>query len=247
MKRKTIKKIVYLLALFYAGLTAFAWIYPNFFMKIDTSEVDRYYDVLSTGSKPSGNLILELGVKEDSGLQPVVDRIKSGMGLKDYNMWIKYTNMEKPPAYIEKLGNDTVNIYISKNLKQRSEQINVLIHELGHIYLWDLDDSFLNGCDEEKFNDCAGVFLGFGVLMLNGLTDDTFFIPGLEYRAEKKSFGYIRPEQIGYLLARYCADRGIDADGVIPYLRPAGKKYFNIGRNYFKRCNPGAPKLNSKK
>ncbi len=235
IKRKTLRKIVYFLVFLTAGLAAFVWIYPNFFIKLDTAEVDGYYDLLSAHAKPSKQLMLDLGVKQDDDIQLAIDRIKSAMGLDGYRIWIGYSDDEKPPAYIKNVAPGAMIIMLSKHVTERREQINLLIHELGHIYVWTMDKAILKGCDEEKVVDCAGVYLGLGILMLNGLTDDTFFIPGTEYASEKKAFGYVRPELLGYLLARYCRDHNIAEDKIIPRLYPAGLKYFNIGRNYLAR------------
>lgn len=237
-KRKTIRKIIFFLVIFSAGLIAFAWVYNNFFMEIDTSAIDGYYDLLTRHAKPAKYLMLNLGVKEEDDLQIAIDRLKKAMGLEDYRIWITHhDDPEKPPAYIETLGYGHMSISISNKITQKREEINVLTHELGHIYVWNLDKSILKGCNEEKVVDTSGIFLGLGILMLNGLTDDFFFIPGGEYHTEKKFFGYLSPVQFGYLLARYCAEHGIPEDNITPFLGSAGLKYFNMGRKYLARQN----------
>lgn len=211
------------------------WIYVNFIMKIDTAEVDRYYDLLTKHGKPAGDIISTLEVSEDADLQTIADKLKKIMGLGDYRIWVGYGETGNKPAFITTVAPGAMTITFSREARQRREQINILIHELSHIYVWAMDKSVLKGCDEEKLVDCTGVFLGLGILMLNGLTDDIFFMPGGEYHTEKKMYGYIRPEQLGYLLARYCAEERITRDKVVPFLGPTGRKYFNIGYNYLKR------------
>ncbi len=236
MKRRTVKKIIYFLILFPVTLIAFGWAYTNFFIKIDTLEVDRYYELLSKHSKSSGTLVFNLNIKENDDMQAITEILKRAMGLEGYKIWTGYGETYNKPAIITTISPGVATITISKSVKQKNEQINVLIHELSHIYVWDLDKSILEDCDEEKFVDCAGVFLGLGIQMLNGLTDDIFFMPGGEYQTEKKMFGYIKPEQLGYLFARYCAERRISHYKVMPFLSSAGRKYFNIGHNYLKRA-----------
>ncbi|MDP2929159.1 MAG: hypothetical protein Q8O01_03725 [Candidatus Omnitrophota bacterium] len=235
MKKKTVKKIIYFLILFPAVLLASGWIYMNFIMKIDTAEVDRYYDLLTKHAKPSGDPVFTLDISEDDGLQVMADKLKRVMGLEGYRIWAGYGQTEDRPAFITNVAPGAMTITVSRKVADRREQINVLIHELGHIYVWAMDKSILKDCDEEKFVDCSGVFLGLGIPMLNGLTDDIFFMPGGEYHTEKKMYGYITPEQLGYLLARYCAERDIAHDKVVPFLGSAGRKYFNIGYSYLQR------------
>jgi len=235
MKRKTVKKIVYLLVLFPIALFAFGWVYVNFFIKLDTLEVDRYYELLSKHAKSPGGLVFTLDIEEDDDMQVIADKLKRVMGLKGYRLWVGYGETHNRPAFIKTISPGIATITLSRKVKQKSELINVLIHELSHIYVWNMSRSILKDCDEEKFVDCTGVFLGLGIQMLNGLTDDVFFMPGGEYQAQKKMYGYIKPEQLGYLLARYCVERGISHDKVTPFLSSAGRKYFNIGYNYLKR------------
>ena len=225
-------RLLIILALFFA----YSWVHTNFFIKIDTKEVDRYYDLLLKNAGSSKDIVLDLDTSEDSDLQMIADRLKKAMGLGKYRIWVGYYDGEKPPAFIKTVAPGAMTIVLSRKIKQKREQINVLIHELGHIYVWAIDKSLLKDCDEEKVVDCAGVFLGMGVLMLNGLTDDVSVMPDGEYHSEKKMFGYLKPEQLGYLFARYCEENKISSDKIVSHLGPAGRKYFNIGHNYLMRA-----------
>jgi hypothetical protein len=242
MRRKTVKRIIYLLVLFPAVIFVLSWAYMNNFIKIDTKEVDRYYDILSRHGKAPGGIVFKLDISEEDSLQTVVDKIKSAMGLKNYSLWVGYGDTGGRPAFITAVAPGIMTITLSRKVEQRREQINVLIHELSHIYVWAIDKSLLKDCDEERFTDCAGVFLGLGIPILNGLTDETFFMPGGEYYSEKRMYGYVRPEQLGYLLARYCDERGIPYSKIKPYLSSTGRKYFNVGHNYLKRSRAAGKK-----
>ena len=220
----------------FLGIFALARVRSAAFVEIDTSEVDRYYDFLLKYGQPSRDLTLELGVAEGDDLQTAVDRIKAGMGLEGGDILLTYHVGKTPPAYIEN-KNGSLKIYFSREVKQKKEQINVLTHELGHIYVWDLEGYIPEGYDEEKIVDSSSAYLGLGILVLNGLTDDTVFLPGGISKTEKKFFGYLRPEQFGYLVARYCAEHGIMKENVAPFLTSTGRKYFNIGCNYLAQQN----------
>jgi len=249
------KRIIYTILLIGALFFTTPWLHENYQpiekyfklfgrLKIDTAEIDAYYDLLSKNATPAKDLMLDLGVKESDGLQLVIDRLKGAMGLGEYKIWLAHHDAEKPPAYIKQLGYGDMSIMISKNIKERKEEINLLVHELGHIYVWKLAPSVFGKCDQEKLVDCSGVFLGLGVMMLNGMTDDFTLLPGQGYETRKKLFGYLTPEQLGYLLARYCAEHGIAEDAVRPFLGRAGQKYFDTGCEYLKK-NASAIKRSS--
>lgn len=245
---RMIRKIIYFLIIIGVAYFTVVRLYPKYlkfyasYQKIDTSEIDAYYDLLSKHAKPAKDFVLNLGMKEDDNLQLAIDRLKSVIGLGDYKIWLAHHDAEKPPAYIKDLGYGDMGILISTRIKERREAINLLVHELGHIYVWRLASSVFGKCDQEKLVDCSGVFLGLGVLMLNGLTDEVNLLPGEGYETRKKFFGYLKPEQFGYLLARYCAEHGIAENAIKPFLGPTGRKYFNIGGNYLKRSGYGVNK-----
>lgn len=212
----------------------FAWVYANYFLKIDTAEVDSYYDLLSKYANPANDLVLDLGVKEGDSLELAANRLKSVMGLGACSVTLSYNNIAKPPAYITDDGKYDLKISLSNSLKGKKEQIGVLVHEFAHAYVRRLDNPAFSKCDQERLVDCTGVFLGLSALILNGLTDDLLFVPG-GYETERKFFGYIKPEQFGYLFARYAAYNNVPPGRIMPYLKWAGKKYFTIGLNYLKR------------
>lgn len=250
MKKKTIRKIVYLLLIAPAAVYAGLWVSVNYFTEIDTAEVDRYYDLLKKHAKPASGLTLSLGVEEDGDLQIGLDRLQDAMGgLGKYDIDLVYGDQESPPAFVENVNNEYMTITVSRKIKQRREQLNVLVHELSHISVWSLepslimrcgdeqssDKSIFKGCNLEKVVDASGMFRGQGIVTLNGLTDEVMFIPGMEYSTTQKMYGYLKPEEFGYLLARYCAEHGISPHAIEPFLGPTGRKYFAIGKNYLKR------------
>lgn len=244
-KRKTLKKIVFLLIFCPMIVAGAAWVYNSFFIKIDTTEVDRYYDLLTKHAKSSKSFVLSLGVKEGEDLQIITDRLKKVMGLSEYEIWIgHHDDPKKPPAQIQNMGGyGIMGISMYSGITEKREEINLLVHELGHIYVWNLDKTILKGCDEEKVVDTSGIFLGLGILTLNGLTDDIFFVPGGgEYESKKRFFGYLHPSQFGYLFARYAREHKIAKDNIIPFLNSTGRKYFDMGYNYLERKERGGVK-----
>lgn len=203
---------------------------------LDTSEIDLYYGLLSSNALPGKDIVLDLGVGSDDDLQLAVDRLKDAMGLKGYTVWLGYHNDEKPPAFIQKLNDRHVNLLISRKITQRREQFNLLSHELSHIYVWKMDPVVFEKCDQEILTDCASIFLGLGVIVLNGFTDETkMTFDG--YNTQKRLFGYLSPEQFGYLFARHCKERGVPERSVRVFLNASGRKYFDIGSSYLNRSN----------
>jgi len=243
--RKTAKKIFryllmggmiflagYLLRPYYPKISGYFKLYAKA-PTLDTEEIDSYFDLLLKHALPGKELVLDLGLEDKDSLQLAIDRLKSVMGLKDYTIWLAYHDQDEPPAYIQQLNDTVMNLRFSKKITKRREQLNVLAHELSHVYVWKLKSSVFEKCDQEKLTDCSTVFSGLGVLTLNGLTDETIFsFDG--YKTQKKLFGYLSPEQFGYLVARYCAEKGIPEDSVRPFLNSTGRKYFDIGCTYLK-------------
>lgn len=233
---RTIGRLFRFIVLAAVAFLALMWIYPRIhligFRKIDVKEVAAYYDLLSKNAKPAQGLVLDLGVKDSDRLITALVRLKSIMGLDAYAISLGRHDKDKPPAYITDYGYGQMKILISDKVKNRREELNLLVHELGHIYVKRLDISIFGKLDQEKLVDCSGMFLGLGILTLNGLTDEFNLVLGGGYEEQKKVYGYLKPEQYGYMLARYCADHGINYDAVRPSLNSTGKKYFYMGRDY---------------
>lgn len=207
----------------------------------DTSEIDGYYEALSKHGPPGKGLVLDLGMKAGDDLQAAIDRMKLAMGLPGNRIWLAHHDAENPPAYIKQLGYGDMGILISRSIKDRHEELSLLVHELGHIYVWRLDPSVFGRFDQEKLVDCAGIYLGLGIIALNVITDRTSITPG-GYETTHRSFGYLKPGQFGYLLARYCAEGGIPQAKVRSLLNPSARKYFDEGSRQVERAaRPALP------
>jgi|GEM_PF-1832887 hypothetical protein len=204
------------------------------FVPIKTDEIDTYYDLLSEHKKPGKELVVDLGLGAADGLEAAIDKLKRIMGFPELKIGLAYYDEDKPPAYIRREG-DEMTVVVSTKIKDRREEINLLAHELSHVYVWRLDPSVFGAFDQEKLVDCASVFLGLGVLSLNGLTDEYKVSSDGSYETRKKTFGYLEPNQFAYLLARYCADHNIEDDAVYPHLGPAGRKYYKFGSKYLRK------------
>ena len=216
----------------------------TFVPPVETQEIDTFYDLLSDTQKPGKSLVANLNLKETDDLSVAMKKLQDAMGLDNYSIELAYHNKEKPPGYIHIEENSNMlrnkmTIYLSTHLKSRREQITVLIHELGHIYVWTLPKYTFGAFDQEKLVDTSGMFLGLGVLTLNGMSDEFKQTPEGGYQTSQKTFGYLKPEEFGYLLARFCRDRGITEKEVKPHLNSAGWKYFKIGNAHFKKKAQG--------
>jgi hypothetical protein len=239
---KNFRNMLLIIVILPASIIGLFYLFSNPFIEIDTDEIDKYYDLLSDNSSPSEYFMLNLGISENDDSQIALDRLNVVLGLTNYSISLDSHNEKTPPAFVKNTDFATMSISIYKNISQKREIINLLTHELGHIYVWELDPSIISDCDEEKLVDSSGVFLGLGVLILNGFTDDITYMPGESYHTEKKFYGYLKPDQFGYLLARYAFDHRIEKETIMPYLLPAGRKYFDIGyTNFLKRNNTISP------
>ena len=238
--------------------------WSHFTPPIDTAEVDKYYDLLKKHQRPVDVLTLSLGIQDDVALRsdlekfgmsakddlPVaLNRLIQAMGLEAYAISLKYGDQETPPAFVTSYNGERMVITVSKKVKLRREQMSLLVHELSHIAVWGMDKSepmncglvnvpgsrLLAGCNQERVVDTSGFFQGQGILTLNGLTDETISTGGGGFETEKKLYGYLKPEQFGYLAARYSADHGISYESIEPFLEPAARKYFIMGNAYLSK------------
>lgn len=249
MKRKVLRNFVLLIALLPIGVFAYGWFDMNYMTDINSAEVDEYYELLLKHSKPAEGLTLSTGIEKKEDLPAALERLQKIMGLGKYDIDMDYGDQDEPPAYVQNTDNKYMTIIFSNKVRELKELLSTLVHELSHVSVWQIDPSLLfmeglkkapeksifKGCDLEKVVDVSGVLQGQGVLTLNGQTDDFLIIPGLEFTSIKKSFGYLKPEEYGYLLARYCHDHGIPPANVEPYLDPGVRKYFIMGKNYLDR------------
>lgn len=271
MKPKTVKKLVRRTASGIAGLIrrafliaflavlfvlAWAWFSRHFYTPVDTAEVDVLYDLVASKQPPAEALTLSLGLDVNEALRAEIEtsgvpskdelpialkRLIGAMGLERYAISLVYGDQLKPPAFITNVNNQLMTITVSRQVRLRREQFNLLVHELSHVSVWVMDPGTTLGEGSltlEHTVDTSGFFRGQGVLTLNGVTDDVSMNGEGGYSTEKKVYGYLKPEQFGYLLARYCLEHGIPAHRVEPFLESAGRKYFEIGQEALKRSPP---------
>ena len=116
MKKKTARRFVLLIALFPVAVYAYGWINLTYFDKIDTEEVDRYYDILTEHAPKANTLTLSLGLDENSDLQTALDRMKNEMGLGKYSISLEFGDQETPPAYVTNINNDYMIITVSNKV-----------------------------------------------------------------------------------------------------------------------------------
>ncbi|MBU1121649.1 MAG: hypothetical protein KKF54_02990 [Candidatus Omnitrophica bacterium] len=217
----------------------YRWVYPYYFTKIKTNEIDKFYSFLSMhqDSGLNKNIIIKLGVKNANDFYALVEQLKKAMGLDYCNIHISIHAEDKPPAYIKTIGYNNYEISISRTLKTKHERIGAFIHELGHIYKTKLNIPFEYNYDEERLIDCICIHLGFGMFLMNNITDEEIYIPGVAHQSEKRFFGYLKPEQFGYLFARYLKENRVELGNIKPFLTRGAHRYFKIGSNYLTRKN----------
>lgn len=255
--QRTIKKIFRFFIFTLIAIIAVGWLIMNYYavakimnrffvIPIETNEIDTFYDMLSDTQKPGQSLVVNLNLKDSDDISVAMKKMQNVMGLNDYSIGLAYHDQEKPPGYINiesKNSFDTTSnkmtIYLSKNLKSQREQITVLAHELGHIYVWALPKFTFGAFNQEKLVDTSCMFLGLGALYLNGMSDEFNMTPEGGYQTSQKNFGYLTPQQFGYLLARFCKDHNVSDAELKPHLNDAGWKYYKEGSAYFKQKSEG--------
>jgi hypothetical protein len=244
-RRKSFKKMMRRFMLTCVGLVAITWSILHYseiagfvnrliIIPIETIEIDDFYDSLSRHKQSHKNLMFDLDIEETDNIEAIMKKLQHAMGLKNASIKLAYHDKKMPPGYINAKG-DKMTIYLSSHLKEKREKITVLIHELGHIYVWRLPQHIFMAFDQEKLVDTSCMFLGLGALYLNGMTDNLKVLPDGGYRSEQKTFGYLQPKQFGYLLARYCVDHNISGKTLKPLLSSSGWKQYKVGNTYLKK------------
>ncbi len=246
--RRTVKKAFNFFLILVLVSIAAVWLILNYskvqsvvdrftIASIDTSDMDLFYELLAQEMPPGRKLLNDRDLAAANDLTAATQKLQDAMGLSNYSINLEQHTETSPPGYIRQEGNN-ITIFLSTKLASKREQICVLVHELGHIYVWALPRTF-SVFDQEKLVDTSCMFLGMGVLYLNGMKDEFTSLPEGGYQSEKKTFGYLTPEQFGYLLARYGKDRGIAESDLKQHLNDTGWRYYKIGRNYLKKKTEG--------
>lgn len=102
----------------------------------------------------------------------------------------------------------------------------VLAHEITHIYLYRLGLSSHDIMEDEILTDTTATYLGLGVLILNGYSEEKRKIDQNTTEMSTKCFGYLTPVEFGYILAKRAKRFKDDPE---PHLKSDARDAFYTG------------------
>lgn len=150
-------------------------------------------------------------------------------------------DIDSPGLFTAKDGNAKILVH-GKYKNNSTACAAILAHELSHLILNSRNCREENELENEKFTDFATVYLGLGVLVLNGkhkshtidITSTMTFVIGLFagflsnpiIKAEN-SFGYFKEHDYYTLFVGYLIKNNLDWDNVSQYIKK-GTKYAGL-------------------
>ena len=111
-------------------------------------------------------------------------------------------NLDRP-GRIELSSSDDFFIELHSDFRRRYEQVAaILAHEVAHIFCHRLKLSIGGTFEDEILTDTTAVYLGAGVPILNAFTEERDYSAETLNQKKQQCFGYITPDEFGYLLAK---------------------------------------------
>lgn len=152
---------------------------------------------------PSGDAII--------ATQHIARRIAALYQLQVGAIVVSFVSHLKGPGQIE-LSNSN-DFFVELNSEHRynhREVAAILAHEVAHIFCHKHDIAVGGTFENEVLTDSVAAYLGAGVPILNAFTEEADFMAKEPNRMRQQCFGYITPDEFGYLLAKRQAAFGED-------------------------------------
>ncbi|GAA2630592.1 hypothetical protein GCM10010425_32010 [Streptomyces spororaveus] len=135
------------------------------------------------------------------GAQRVAAATVRALRLPDARMVVSFRAMEQA-ATVELTAGPEYFVEVSDRFRtHRRDLAAALAHEAAHVLLHRLDLRFPGTAENEILTDTAAAYLGAGWLLLDAYREDAL---------THQRFGYLTPEEFGYVLAKRAALFGED-------------------------------------
>lgn len=127
------------------------------------------------------------------GAQRVASAMVRALRLPDARVVVAFRPMEDA-ATVELAAGPEYFVEVSDRFRtRRGDLAAALSHEVAHVLLHRLDLRFPSTADNEILTDTTAAYLGAGWLLLDAYREDAL---------THQKFGYLTPEEFGYVLAR---------------------------------------------
>lgn len=151
--------------------------------------------------RPSGDSII--------ATQYIARRIAALYRLQIGSIVVTFVSHLDRPGRIELSDSDDFFIELQSDYRRQYEKVAaILVHEIAHIFCHKLKISIGNTFEDEVLTDTAAAYLGAGVPILNAFTEESDYTADTPDRMRQQCFGYITPDEFGYLLAKRHATFG---------------------------------------
>ena len=200
----------------------------HLYTQLGAAHINSYqsdFGALAENSRYSGDLML--------ATQKLASDIASHYRLPITTVIVNYSATLTSPGRVELgLGNE---FFVELHAKYRSKLnavAGILAHEITHIFLHRLGASWQDQKTNEILTDTTASYLGFGVTILNA-TNYSNKIAGKPTETTLEYFGYLSPDEFGYLLARRDDAFNLNSRGKIG--RPQWRKAYDNGLRKMRR------------
>lgn len=180
----------------------------------------------------------EVALTDDEELYAGVQRLARVMvqhlRLPDARVIVSFRDMADA-AHVELEAGPEYFVELNSRFKSHRRDIGAaLAHEVMHVHLHRLGLTFPGTPENEILTDTAAAYLGSGWLLLDAFRQD-------ELTSQK--FGYLTPEEFGYVLAKRAAL--FDEDPAIWFTSPQAYDAYTAGRTLARRDEAQPPLVSS--
>ncbi|MCT2594391.1 hypothetical protein LHJ74_31545 [Streptomyces sp. N2-109] len=169
-----------------------------------------------------------------AGVQRVARVMVQHLRLPDARMIVNFRDMEDA-AHVELEAGPEYFVELNSRFKSHRRDIGAaLAHEVMHVCLHRLGLAFPGTRDNEILTDTAAAYLGSGWLLLDAFRQDSL---------TSQKFGYLTPEEFGYVLAKRAAL--FDEDPAIWFTSPQAYEAYTAGRALARRDEEQPPLASS--
>ena len=152
------------------------------------------FGALAEDTRYSGDMIV--------ATQKLASDIASHYRLPITTVIVNYSSALSSPGRVELGRGNEFFVELHANYRSKLNAVaGILAHEIAHIFLHRLGASWEDQKTNEILTDTTAVYLGFGVTIMNAtiyLTKNA----GKSTEITREYFGYLSPDEFGYLLAR---------------------------------------------
>ncbi|OEU97113.1 hypothetical protein, partial [Streptomyces oceani] len=164
------------------------------------------------------------------GVQRVAGVMVRHLRLPDARMVVNFRDMTDA-AHVELESGPEYFVELNTRFKTHRRDIGAaLAHEVMHVYLHRVGLAFPGVRDNEILTDTAAAYLGSGWLLLDAFRQDAL---------SSQKFGYLTPEEFGYVLAKRA--RLFGEDPAVWFTSPQAYEAYTLGRTLAERDEAQPP------